>query len=98
MKPLDARQWCVAVDDQSLFLLFMRILLILVAMSVIGLMVWAMRWLAMQRAVRSFFVIPLLLSIVFPFYSFLTTLRDFAHNQYARRFAQMEASPPPDMR
>ncbi len=34
---------------------------------------------------KTFFVFLLVVSIVFPFYSFMTSLSDFAHNQYKMR-------------
>jgi len=38
---------------------------------------------------KPFFVVTLLISIVFPFYSFVATMRDFAHNQWQTRHQRL---------
>jgi hypothetical protein len=40
--------------------------------------------------VKAFFITLLLASIVFPVYSFITSMRDFAHNQWKRRSERLE--------
>jgi hypothetical protein len=47
---------------------------------------------------KTFFALLLLISIVFPVYLFLSTIKDFAHNQYSMRFKRLEqTAPDPDM-
>ena len=43
---------------------------------------------------RAFFVILLLVSIVFPFYSFMRTVGDFAHNQWKMRSQRLHGTTP----
>ena len=43
---------------------------------------------------KIFFVLLLLVSIVFPAYSFLTMIGDFAHNQYEMRLERLEGTTP----
>jgi hypothetical protein len=38
---------------------------------------------------KPFFIVTLLISIVFPFYSFVATMRDFAHNQWKTRHERL---------
>jgi len=47
-----------------------------------------------NNAMKAFFVLLLLVSIVFPVYSFMTTIGDFAHNQYAMRLERLEGTTP----
>jgi hypothetical protein len=43
---------------------------------------------------KAFFVFLLVVSVVFPFYSFMATLGDTAHNQYEMRFKRLEGTTP----
>jgi hypothetical protein len=38
---------------------------------------------------KPFFIVTLLISIVFPFFSFVATMRDFAHNQWKTRHERL---------
>src|SRR6266542_2321195 len=43
---------------------------------------------------KAFLVFLLVVSVVFPFYSFMATIGDFAHNQYAMRLERLEGTTP----
>jgi hypothetical protein len=47
-----------------------------------------------EHAMKTFFVLLLLVSIIFPVYSFMVTIGDFAHNQYAMRLERLEGTTP----
>jgi len=46
---------------------------------------------------KAFFVVLLVVSIVFPFYSFMTSLSDFAHNQWKMRSERLEDTTRPEL-
>jgi hypothetical protein len=47
-----------------------------------------------DNTMKTFFVLLLLVSIVFPVYSFMATIGDFAHNQYEMRLERLEGTTP----